>query len=193
MEAQNAEELWPLSPTQSGPHWLKFVEGKREIWKLAGPLTSDSVFTSGATQKCGLDSTFVAGELNGLPRQLAKICGLTGRGETARANAYSAAVLLLNDLFRPDQSTYELNKLLNFCTCMDVEFKNLLLAKDPKALLLLVYWHTQLFRSDRWWTRQRTLLEGKAICLYLRAFYATDNELVAALWYPETCLGADSG
>jgi hypothetical protein len=60
--------------------------------------------------------------------------------------------------------------------------------KDPKALLLVVYWYAKLYRGQ-WWLRHRGLIEGQAICMYLDKYHGDDAKLQRMLEWPKAELG----
>ena len=68
---------------------------------------------------------------------------------------------------------------------MEPEFRQLLHKKDPKALLLLVWWYGKMAEYDVWWMGRRMKLEGQSICMYLERNHGDDPGIVTLLDYPK--------
>lgn len=67
---------------------------------------------------------------------------------------------------------------------MDDRFKALLHAKDTRALLMTAYCFAQAAISPLWWMRQRAILEGLAICIYLERSCWNDSTILELLEGP---------
>jgi hypothetical protein len=65
-------------------------------------------------------------------------------------------------------------------------YRNLLLEKDPRALLILGYWFAILCKLNQWWIDDRAKLECRSICMYLE--HNDDHRIVGLLEFPaEAC------
>ena len=61
-------------------------------------------------------------------------------------------------------------------------YKSLLERKDPRALLIFAWWNAKVSQAgEYWWIQRRVVLEGRAICLYLRWWAKEMGESVEKL------------
>lgn len=110
-------------------------------------------------------------------------------------NPYYAAAKLATEIFHLDLD--EENFLVHICfvRVLDQQFRDLLIGKDEKAMLLLLYWYAKICDRRVWWLWKQSCTEGLAICRYLeRAWTASgDEEGLALLEMPRMQLMAGSG
>ena len=65
---------------------------------------------------------------------------------------------------------------------MQPVYKSLLERKDPRALLILAWWNAKVCHVEEcWWIQRRIVLEGRAICRYLRRWAREMGESVEKL------------
>ena len=73
---------------------------------------------------------------------------------------------------------------------MRPDYKQMLIDKEPRALLLLAWWFAQVSKLDLWWLTRRSFLEGQAICVYLERHYPNDGDVERLLEYPRSLFAA---
>jgi len=181
-------EAWPLKFEEAGDlDWLKMCQGKKEIWKLADPTRSDSLFSP---------STANFGRMSYVPpllvrhatdtrddtdmHRLAQFCKIdtpTQHDDTKGADIYYGALAVLTTLrpVRCDAST--MMQFLSFFGCMHPSFGRLLQAKDPAAMLLLAFWYAKVSHYKQWWLWRRANGECQSICMFLSWHHANDERV----------------
>ncbi|KAI1293267.1 hypothetical protein F5Y03DRAFT_374424 [Xylaria venustula] len=88
------------------------------------------------------------------------------------ASAKSAAELFQLDL---DQENFLMH--ICFARALDPPIRDLLIQKDEKAMLLLLYWYAKICDQRVWWLWKHSYTEGIAICRYLeRVWTASEYE-----------------
>lgn len=170
-EATRPEDAWPLAPPSAADlNWLRISDGKKEIWKIAKPLRPDSVFCSLARQQqidylpCVITSDAV---LQTLPAGLVEFYKHHTRSSPGSTNnLYYYTLCALAPLLRSPCNKMNFTKYLSFIAHFDPKFRDLLLAKEPFALLILAYWYAKV-RLFEWWISNRAEVECRAICIYL--------------------------
>ena len=75
---------------------------------------------------------------------------------------------------------------------MDTEYRELLEAKDPAAMVLLSWWYAKLIPYNAWWITRRALFQSQAICLYLDKTLSPDHELRRLLEFPKSVCFTDT-
>ncbi|KAJ6439882.1 arrestin domain containing protein [Purpureocillium lavendulum] len=102
------------------------------------------------------------------------------------SNPYHVPLSLLAQLLPADASDRNVARFLTFVSQLPAPFCRLLERRDPRALLLLAYWHAKVARRPSWWVRRRSVVEGLAICEYLarRCRGGADPDIVALLEWP---------
>ena len=118
-----------------------------------------------------------------LPPDLAELCNIT-EWSTIANNPYHAPLRLLAPLLRIEAGVQTFVKLITFMGRMGVQFRGLLVEKDPPALLLLSYWLALMSRVEQWWIVGRARHECTAICNYLRR--QPDSRIWPLLHFPES-------
>lgn len=183
--ARTPAEAWPLKLEEpSDLDWLKMCLGKKEIWKLADPTRSDSLF-SPATANFGRMS-YVPPLL--VPRatdmedgtdmdRLARFCDIDTAIGPQENNFYYGALAVLTMLrpIRCDASS--MMQFLSFFGCMHPSFGSLLQAKDPAAMLLLAFWYAKVSHYKQWWLWPRANGECQSICMFLSWHHASDERV----------------
>ncbi|KAL3956022.1 hypothetical protein ACCO45_008868 [Purpureocillium lilacinum] len=154
--------VWPLRPGShpSDLDWLKLGHGKTAVWHVADPSRPESVF-------------------HRLGESLARDPPPDGHLPVD----WDA----LPPLFARRASDRNVSRFLTFVAQLPAPFRRLLERRDPRALLLLAYWHAKVARRPSWWVRRRSVVEGLAICDYLagpRCCDAAGPDVVALLEWP---------
>lgn len=179
IEASQPSEAWPLKNNNDnsnnyndglgseGLDWLKVLDGKNVVWKLAGPVESDSIFETIYADIEASTST-ETNSVEQLPEALISLCQLPDPRivKKNKINPYEKPARILSRLWdiECDQSNFHL--FFPFLFDMDVSFQQRLREKDPRALLLLAFWYAKV-RHGGWWLTKRATLESQAICLFL--------------------------
>ncbi|KAK4541582.1 hypothetical protein LTR36_007879 [Oleoguttula mirabilis] len=171
MDATTPEESWPLAPSSpSDLDWLRMSDGKKEVWRLADPTREDSIWRSALQfdyKKAPTPQTYRRPEVETLIPHLTDLYGVDDLSKEAGDPYHTAASIIMRLL--PIQCTHStILYFLSFLGHMDPAFKQLLHQKDPKAMLLLAWWHAKLLDYSAWWLQRRATLECKAICMYLQ-------------------------
>jgi len=185
--ARTPAEAWPLKVEEASDlDWLKMCQGKKEIWKLADPTRSDSLF-SPLTANFGRTSyvppSLVRDTMDTEDdtdmRRLARFCNIdtTIRTLTQENNIYYGTLAVLTTLrpLRCDAST--IMRFLSFFGCMHPSFGRRLQARDPAAMLLLAFWYAKVSHYKQWWLWPRADGECQSICMFLSWQHANDERV----------------
>lgn len=172
-DAESPEHAWPLRP--SSPidlDWLKLIEGKREIWKIANPYRAESMLCP-PLRRFQAPAQFVASEVDfsTIPQDLLSVCAITAAC-TSFSNIYLTPLATLANIFRVECTLDTFGVYIGFFMSIDSAFKLLLIHKDPVALLILAHWYAKVCHLKMWWLWRRSSIECRAICVHLRLFYA---------------------
>ena len=194
-EAATAEESWPLRP--NGPSdldWLRMSDGKKEVWRLVDPLREGSVWADALAYDHHTQPEPVQGpvpELEMLYPYLTKIYDYNPLAPTQEENEdpYHTAASILTRLLELDCNHATIMFFLSFLGHMDPRYRVLLQEKDPKALLLLSWWHGKMCQYNVWWMSRRMRLEGQSICLYLERYHSDKQDIIRLLDYPKMMTG----
>ncbi|RAH64739.1 Zn(II)2Cys6 transcription factor domain-containing protein [Aspergillus aculeatinus CBS 121060] len=191
VDASSPEEAWPLSPNLvSGPTWLRIARGKDEVWRQMPSAPRDSISAALAPVENNPIMNRPApppAPLQGVPASFLRLFDLgTGKQSSDSEAVYrSVAVNVAWALFGDRPPLLTILSFVTFLSTMSSNFKLLLLAKDPRALLLLACWYAKIRGLGVWWMTPRTVLEGESICRYLEQGYPEDPDLqkmIVFLW-----------
>ncbi|KAK9427001.1 hypothetical protein V1505DRAFT_95659 [Lipomyces doorenjongii] len=190
VEASNPEEAWPLKRAEpSDLEWLRMIDGKAAVWKIANPLRPDSIFHDLAADY-EIDYPFSAltrRGIEGIPCAFVLLYSVDN-SSTVHSNPYHAAVHTIAPLLHIECDPSTVVRFLSFITLMQPAFKRLLEQKDPRALLLLAYWYAKVCHS-LWWMVRRAVLECQAICIYLERHHAGERAIQEMLQFPKMRCG----
>lgn len=197
IEASKAEEAWPLKdPEFSDLDWLKMSDGKKEVWKIADPLRPTSVFRNAIeyenSRKAEMLHRPTDPELDSMFPWVTKIFKLDApRSADDPKDPYFDAASIIERLVPIECTHSTVMWFLSFLGHMDPEYRQLLEAKDPPAMLLLSWWYAKLINYDQWWLRRRALFECQAICIYLDRELAVNDGMRKLLDFPRSKCGLD--
>lgn len=167
LSSLNSEQNWPMSaPHPTDLEWLKMQAGLRVIWNMAD-MERSSVFgraESKGSTNCVQPIEPESGTA-GIPPLLVKMCQLQECRSTNNG-PYHTAVRRLTALLNVNGTPENVLTFMVFAGGMDNAFRQLLIEKDPVALLVLALWHSKLFHSV-WWMVPRARVECQSICYYL--------------------------
>ncbi|PVH99037.1 hypothetical protein DM02DRAFT_656731 [Periconia macrospinosa] len=179
VEASKPEQAWPLKPSEpTDLDWLKLSEGKKAIWQVADPTRPDSIFHGIALKMTAIKvSDWVAeSDLSFLPHHLKQLFGITPQS-TPQNNVYCLPIIMLSRLHGLTPNSDNVVEFLLFMALIPPDFKNMLEIKDPRALLLLLWWFRKLEHGDPWWLIKRAKLEGRAVEMWLETYYGGEAGL----------------
>ncbi|KAI0115861.1 hypothetical protein GGR51DRAFT_502385 [Nemania sp. FL0031] len=98
--------------------------------------------------------------------------------DNVRNNPYHAAVKAAVELFERELDEENFLMHMSFVRALDPPFRQLLIHKDEKAMLVLLYWYAKMCDRRVWWLWKKCCIEGLAMCRYLeRAFTASGAEV----------------
>ncbi|KID92637.1 hypothetical protein MGU_00226 [Metarhizium guizhouense ARSEF 977] len=101
---------------------------------------------------------------------------------------------LISQLLPVEPTPYNIHHFLSFLSQIDTKYQVLVREKDPRAMVLLLYWMAKMVLYPMWWTRRRTLYEGLAICIYVdiyvERYYGHDPEFMQLICHPRAMLSA---
>jgi len=190
IDAETPEEAWPLAaPSSLDLNWLKLSDGKKEIWNIIQPFRPDCVFQPLALEFTTFLPTPKGPGIEALPPHLIALYDLDATSNTDNNPYYDAASILAKSL-NTDCEYLSLANFFSFVRQMSPWYKQLLEQKDPRALLLLAYFYTQVCRYQYWWLR-RTRLECLAICIYLEKNHQYESDIQALLQIPKVIRNND--
>lgn len=191
IDSLDPREVWPLrAPDMMDLDWLRMNQGKDIVWEIADLGRSDSVFNDffvemATTPLPSASSPIRPHALSPLFYTLFDI----SPSSTAESNVYHGAVSYLSQIIDDEVSIYIGARLFIFPMEVGVGVKKLLRARDPRAMLLLVYWHSKLVEYPAWWVKFRCIVEGLAIAMHLRREHAEDMpDLIRLLEPPRQAL-----
>jgi hypothetical protein len=173
VESSDPFAAWPLKPSDPNDlDWLKLSEGKKAIWKVADPLRPDSIFHNISKEHSFVDvpEWIKANDLSSLPKDVLAIFDITP-GSTVVNNVYHLPVLILARLHNMTPTHENMLNFLYFMGYMTARFRDLLEAKDHRALLLLGWWFKKLQDGELWWLTKRSRIEGEALRIWLERWY----------------------
>jgi hypothetical protein len=173
VESTDPFAAWPLKPSDPNDlDWLKLGEGKKAIWKIADPLRPESVFHNISKEHSFADipEWIKANDLRRLPEEVLTVFDITP-GSTVLNNVYHLPVLILAQLHDLTPTHDNVINFLYFIGYMTAKFRDLLEAKDHRALLLLGWYFKKLENGELWWMIKRSKVEGEALRIWLDRCY----------------------
>jgi hypothetical protein len=184
------EEVWPLkTPSPTDLDWLHLSEGKKEMWRIADVGREDSslrdLSTHGGLMDDFMIKTSTAQAFDALPVELVDVCELRAPGASEETNPYFRAAAILGRLMPVPVSQSSILKFLVFLSQMSPDYRILLGQKDPRAVLVLLYFYTRASQFHQWWWWKRANLEGKAMCIFLETYHGKVPGMLKALERPK--------
>jgi hypothetical protein len=188
IEASTPEEAWPLKISEpSDFEWINMSEHKAAVWKLTTTV-KPIIAVQLAANVSRLIISLPDSGIENVPSRFAKLYELDASSTVNNSPYFEAVhkiVLLLDVKCEPSNFP----RFLGFIGHMQPEFKNLLYQKDPRALLLLVYWYA-IVGGVAWHLERRTKLQGQATCLYLERYHPNETAIHELLDFPKLKLGS---
>ncbi|KAJ6006641.1 hypothetical protein N7451_004585 [Penicillium sp. IBT 35674x] len=189
IEARTSQEAWPLKSTSSSDlNWLRMNNGKEQIWKFTRSYRPDPVSTTLASMRTHeMLTTPYKNDiilLNNLPPAFIRLFNLASCNSLQDDSTdphYTIGVQVAQVVFGDCPLYVTILSFVAFVGGMSSEVRGLLEAKDPRMLLALALWYAKLYQVGIWWMSRRLLLEGQAIRIYLKRFFAPDADIQAVL------------
>lgn len=183
-------ESWPMKPSDPMDlGWIKMDQGKNIVWDILDPTRPESHYNT--LYRYMAESNMPNGRApirpHGLPAEFFALYNLN-EYSNADNNPYHGQASVLSQILY-DEVTFRTGlRFFVFPSQMRPSYMRLLEAKDPRALLLLVYWYSRLVEFPWWFVRPRAIVEGVAICIYLQRYHNDDNDIIALLRVPQELL-----
>lgn len=183
IDALTPEESWPISPCLgSGPTWLKIARGKEEVWRQMPSPPEDCISAALAPveQNPILMQRTERLPAQGVPIAFLRLFLLYRRKKSWESTPVynNVAVDVAWALFTNQVPLTTILSFVTFLSGMSPVFRTRLMAKDPRALLLLACWYGAVHGLGVWWMTPRAKLEGRAICRYLERKYPDNPDLL---------------
>ena len=193
VQATTPFESWPLKPASpSDLEWLKMSDGKKTVWKMVNPTRVGSrVREIALTHHKDLLNPFVSFEqLQALPPGFLELYDLHP-DSSAENNPYYSALAILAQLMQPGMECSR-NNVIKYCCFISTitpAYKELLLSKDPRALMVMAWWWCKACSYNQWWFQRRAVIEGQAICIYLEMYHGHEDWIRRSLETPKILCG----
>lgn len=183
------EQCWPLNdPSPMDLYWLKLSTGKKEAWAIADLSRPDSslrrLFYNIAT-----DDFFIRTSdqeaFKALPPEMVELCNLNS-SSTPEHNPYHAPAACLGRLVSTKSCQDNMLKYFTFIVRMTPDFQRLLEIRDPRAVLLMLWYQTLLGAGQhaQWYTKKRTVVEAEAMIYYLELHHSQIPGMDKLLEFP---------
>jgi hypothetical protein len=122
----------------------------------------------------------------GLPPAFVELCDLD-ETSTVDNNPYHAPVRLLAPLIPLKGGIETFGKRITFMGWIRPPFFQLLLEKDPRAILIVCWWFASMIELQQWWYYDRVKSECVACCMYLETL--GDQRILPLLEVPAQACG----
>ncbi|XWW95889.1 hypothetical protein V2A60_003857 [Cordyceps javanica] len=192
VDSLDPREVWPLRAPDDAMDldWLRMNQGKDIVWEVADLGRPDSVFRDfyADMATAHLPSGLSPIRPHALPRAFYALFGVGEPGSAVETNVYHGAVSYLSQIIDDDVTVEAGARLFVFPMEVGAGVKRLLRARDPRAMLLLAYWHAKLVEYPAWWVKFRCIVEGLAIAMHLRREHADMGDLIWLLERPRQAL-----
>ncbi|PTB38024.1 uncharacterized protein TrAFT101_011869 [Trichoderma asperellum] len=192
IRTQDPLAAWPLADPNPAVDldWLKMGYGKKVVWDIANPSRPESVFhnilhNTPMQQHIDRSAPISPGVFSPF---FYSFFGLSTPTSSSDTNPYHRACVILSILWPNTINEDNAILFLTFITHIDPTYRSLLEEKDPRALLLLLFWHCLVVPLENWWLRRRCVVEAKAICMYLDKYCADDEGIIKMLEMPKEVL-----
>ncbi|KAI0514671.1 hypothetical protein F5B22DRAFT_647428 [Xylaria bambusicola] len=193
VEERYPEEAWPLrSPSPADLLWFTLCDGQKVVAELTNPTRDNAPFYLPARSEERSTAKWLPKEFeaffevlnsrrtdegNFSNREDIDEEGI-GRIHGVRINPYHKAVKIAVELFERELDHENILAHVCFFRALDAPFRELLIRKDEKAMLVLLYWYAKICDRRIWWLWKQSCTEGVAICRYLeRAWTISGDEV----------------
>lgn len=190
IDSLDPREVWPLrAPDMMDLDWLRMNQGKDIVWSIADLGRSDSVFNDFHVEMTTtpLPSALSPIRPHALSPLFYTVFDITPTS-APDSNVYHGAVSYLSQVIDEQVKLHGGARLFVFPMEIGAGFKKRLRERDPRAMLLLAYWHSKLVDYPTWWVKFRCIVEGLSIAMYLRRHHADMKDLQKLLEPPRQAL-----
>ncbi|KAB5576205.1 hypothetical protein GE09DRAFT_1215916 [Coniochaeta sp. 2T2.1] len=169
VDAMDPELSWPLKkPDHTDLQWLSLSHGKNEAWVIANVSRADSslrAFAKGLAVDDFVIKTTDEEALKALPEEMTLLCS---------SPEYHNAVAMLGRLLPVKSCQDNILKFFALLGHMTSEFQQLLRQREPRAVLIMLWYQTLLGAGNdvQWYTRKRTMVETEAMICYLERYHS---------------------
>lgn len=182
IESSKPEHAWPLKASDPNDlSWLKLAEGKRAVWQIADPSRPESIFYQQARHMNHLRHADgdADPDFSSIPPRLAKLFDITPTS-TIESNVYYLPLICVQRTQVLTLTREFVLPFIRFLIYMTPEFRAMLELKDPRAMLLLLWWFRKVEGgpADLWWMTRRAKIEGRAIEIWLDQWYDGEEGLI---------------
>ncbi|PTB65025.1 hypothetical protein BBK36DRAFT_1203920 [Trichoderma citrinoviride] len=193
IRTQDPYAAWPLADPDpaSDLDWLKMGHGKRAVWSITDPTRPESVFHNildNTPMQRNHFATSAPIPPDALPKAFYTVFNLSSSPEDILGNPYHSPCSILATIWNIRINDDNVIFFLSFITQIDPRYRSLVEEKDPRALLLLLYWHSIVMHHDKWWLRRRCDVEARAILIYVERNCADDEDIMELLEVPRARL-----
>ena len=194
LEANTPSEAWPLRPPSAFDlSWLNFCDGKRLVTQWTDPFRKESHFRDAAREFNKHISTLERlisspePDWTSLPDGFYELFELSNVSGGSK-NPYYAGAVAIAEILRRELCETNFIPHISFPSILDDRIRALLHQKDPRAMLLLLYWYAKICNKRLWWLWKHSWTEGLAICEYLERAWMGQTELTRLLVWPRKML-----
>ncbi|KAL1595092.1 hypothetical protein SLS60_009779 [Paraconiothyrium brasiliense] len=182
IESSDPHSAWPLKrPDPNDLNWLKLSEGKRAVWQIADPSRPESIFHALGKSMNHLQQPewVLHPDLASVPERLARLFDIKA-GDSVESNIYYLPLLCVQRTQALTLTQELVLPFIRFLLYMTPAFRGLLEVKDPRAMLLLLWWFRRVEggNADLWWMTRRAKIEGRAIEIWLERWYGGEEGLL---------------
>lgn len=191
-EDPEPSKSWVFSNRPEALNWLTIQTGLKSLLIQVEPYLQNSMWLPvflDADDEVGTFANDQPGPA-GLPKAFVELCEI-GDATTVHNNTYHLPLCCLAPLLQIEPGLAAFVKLITFMGRLTPAFKQLLLDKDARALLILSYWFALMCRVDLWWIHRRVKSECIAICMVLQGH--PDHRIRHLLQFPAQACGYKMG
>ncbi|KAK2738449.1 hypothetical protein FQN57_007040 [Myotisia sp. PD_48] len=176
-------DSWIFSTNPNDLNWLLLQGGLLYLLQFTTPHLSQSMWFENFMETKDSPETYDnhSPGAEGLHPGLAALCEIH-ETTTEFDNPYHWPLRMLSPLLGIELTRENFAKVCTFIGRLLPDFTHLLIAKDPRATLILGYWLAKMCGRPDWWTYRRVKTECFAICMYLEGL--GDPQVLALLEYP---------
>ncbi|KAL4922140.1 hypothetical protein BDW62DRAFT_172996 [Aspergillus aurantiobrunneus] len=186
------QDSWVFTGRPSDLNWLAVQGGLAYILKIAGKYVPGSIwgvpFHYSYRQECKLFKYEIKRGREGLHSGLADLCEIDDE-TTAESSPYWYQIKLLSPYLELEANEQNAALCATWMGRIDPQFVNLCRERDPRALVILVYWMGLMCSLSQWqqWVEGRLRQECIAVCIYLESLW--DPAIRPFLDFPATAAG----
>jgi hypothetical protein len=184
---------WLFQPgrNQEALNWLVLQCGLRHLLGLTQGLLHQSMWFDMFMETHEHNGSFDVYDdhrlgRDGLPPDLCDLCGID-ETTSEDTSPYHWPLRMLAPLLQLELSIHSFQKYTTFMGRLLPDYLDLLLDKDPAALIILSWWLALMCSVKLWWFEPRVRAECTAICMYLEDH--PDPRILPLLKFPADACG----